>query len=43
MTWLCPQLPGILRWFPVTNIDVFELSPLENAIETMQNTNRELR
>ena len=37
------QLPGILRWFPVTSSDVFELSPLENAIETMQNTYRELR
>jgi hypothetical protein len=37
------QLPGILRWFPVTHCQVFELSPLENAIETMQNTYRELR
>jgi len=37
------QLPGILRWFPVINTEVFELSPLENAIETMQNINRDLR
>ena len=37
------QLPGILRWFPVIGTDVFELSPLENAIETMQNINRDLR
>ena len=37
------QLPGILRWFPVISTEMFELSPLENAIETMQNMNRELR
>ena len=33
------QFPGILRWFPVVQSQVMELSPLENAIETMQNTN----
>ena len=37
------QLPGILRWFPVTQSSVSELSPLQNAIETMQNTYRELK
>ena len=37
------QFPGILRWFPVVQSQVIELSPLENAIETMQNTNRELK
>ena len=37
------QFPGILRWFPVTQSQVMELSPLENAIETMQNTYRELK
>ena len=37
------QFPGILRWFPVVQSQVMELSPLENAIETMQNTNRELK
>merc|ERR1719318_2480966 len=37
------QLPGILRWFPVVQSQVMELSPLENAIETMQNTYRELK
>ncbi|CAH1397385.1 unnamed protein product [Nezara viridula] len=32
-------LPGILRWFPVTSTDTYQLSPLANAIETMQTTN----
>ncbi|CAM1325956.1 DOCK2 (predicted), partial [Pycnogonum litorale] len=36
-------LPGILRWFPVTSSHVFEISPLENAIETMTNTNVKIR
>ena len=29
-------LPGILRWFPVTAADTYHLSPLQNAIETME-------
>lgn len=37
------SLPGILRWFPVENSNTFEISPLRNAIETMENTNKELR
>ncbi|KAG8228173.1 hypothetical protein J437_LFUL014408 [Ladona fulva] len=36
-------LPGILRWFPVTSADTFEISPLQNAIETMETTAKELR
>lgn len=35
--------PGILRWFPVTQHNVFELSPLENAIETMEHSNNKIR
>ena len=35
-------LPGILRRFPVTNSNTFELSPLENAIETMESTNKKI-
>ncbi len=35
-------LPGILRWFPVVDTLVFELSPLETAIETMETANRQL-
>lgn len=33
-------LPGILRWFPVTATQTFQISPLKNAIETMENTNK---
>lgn len=36
-------LPGILRWFPIERVEVIELSPLRNAIETMENSNKELR
>ena len=35
-------LPGILRWFPVIQSRVFELSPLQTAIETMEQANRQL-
>ncbi|XP_018575461.1 dedicator of cytokinesis protein 2 isoform X2 [Anoplophora glabripennis] len=35
-------LPGILRWFPVQYVNVIEISPLQNAIETMEKTNRTL-
>lgn len=33
-------LPGILRWFPVTSADTFQISPLRNAIETMEKENK---
>ncbi|NXQ23100.1 DOCK1 protein, partial [Peucedramus taeniatus] len=33
------KLPGILRWFEVKSVYMMEISPLENAIETMQLTN----
>ncbi|NXG21339.1 DOCK1 protein, partial [Grallaria varia] len=33
------KLPGILRWFEVISVFMVEISPLENAIETMQLTN----
>ncbi|XP_014489472.1 PREDICTED: dedicator of cytokinesis protein 1 isoform X4 [Dinoponera quadriceps] len=36
-------LPGILRWFPVTSSDTYLVSPLRNAIETMEATNTALR
>ena len=35
-------LPGILRWFPVVETRVFELSPLQTAIETMEQSSRQL-
>lgn len=35
-------LPGILRWFPVQYVNIIEISPLQNAIETMERTNRTL-
>ncbi|XP_011063239.1 PREDICTED: dedicator of cytokinesis protein 1 isoform X2 [Acromyrmex echinatior] len=36
-------LPGILRWFPVTSSETYFVSPLRNAIETMEATNTALR
>ena len=36
-------LPGILRRFPVIQTNTIELSPLENAIETMENSNTKVR
>lgn len=35
-------LPGILHWFPVTSSRSLEISPIENAIETMESTNRKI-
>ncbi|XP_014661425.1 PREDICTED: dedicator of cytokinesis protein 1-like [Priapulus caudatus] len=35
--------PGILQWFPVVETERHEVTPLENAIETMENTNTKLR
>ncbi|CAH2001464.1 unnamed protein product [Acanthoscelides obtectus] len=37
------SLPGILRWFPVEHTQVHEISPLRNAIETIERTNKTLR
>ncbi|XP_072538135.1 dedicator of cytokinesis protein 5 isoform X2 [Salminus brasiliensis] len=34
--------PGILKWFEVKSISVDEISPLENAIETMELANEKL-
>uniref|UniRef100_A0A3Q3ILQ4 Dedicator of cytokinesis 1 n=1 Tax=Monopterus albus TaxID=43700 RepID=A0A3Q3ILQ4_MONAL len=36
------KLPGILRWFEVKSGSTEEISPLENAIETMQLTNEKI-
>ncbi|XP_044753163.1 dedicator of cytokinesis protein 1 [Coccinella septempunctata] len=36
-------LPGILRWFPVINVEIHEISPLLYAIETIEKTNKKLR
>ncbi|XP_075468365.1 dedicator of cytokinesis protein 1 isoform X2 [Ascaphus truei] len=36
------RLPGILRWFEVKSVFTVEISPLENAIETMQLTNEKI-
>ncbi|KAM6953621.1 dedicator of cytokinesis 2 [Aplochiton taeniatus] len=35
----CYKLPGILRWFEVDDTKHSTLSPLENAIETMESAN----
>ncbi|XP_071494855.1 dedicator of cytokinesis protein 1-like [Diadema antillarum] len=37
------KLPGILRWFEVTDTFTEELSPIQNAIENMEDVNRKLR
>ncbi|KAM9462475.1 dedicator of cytokinesis protein 1 isoform 1-T1 [Clarias gariepinus] len=36
------KLPGILRWFEVISVSAEEISPLENAMETMQLTNEKI-
>ncbi|KAF7653372.1 hypothetical protein LDENG_00083840 [Lucifuga dentata] len=36
------KLPGILRWFEATDMKHTNLSPLENAIETMESTNEKI-
>ncbi|XP_042199746.1 dedicator of cytokinesis protein 2 [Callorhinchus milii] len=36
------KLPGILRWFEAVHMSMCEISPLENAIETMQKTNNKI-
>nr|XP_023666077.1 dedicator of cytokinesis protein 4 isoform X2 [Paramormyrops kingsleyae] len=40
---LVQSLPGISRWFEVDKRDLMEVSPLENAIEVMENKNLQLR
>ncbi|ESO09209.1 hypothetical protein HELRODRAFT_109536 [Helobdella robusta] len=35
--------PGILHWFPVTSTQTFDVSPLELAIETLEETNQKLK
>uniref|UniRef100_A0A8C6MCI1 Dedicator of cytokinesis 5 n=1 Tax=Nothobranchius furzeri TaxID=105023 RepID=A0A8C6MCI1_NOTFU len=42
-TYVCAyHFPGILKWFEVKSVSVEEISPLENAIETMEKTNEKL-
>ncbi|XP_018587206.2 dedicator of cytokinesis protein 5 [Scleropages formosus] len=36
------RFPGILKWFEVKSISVEEISPLQNAIETMEMANEKL-
>lgn len=36
-------LPGILTWFPVLTTSSYSLSPIENAIETMEKSNAKLK
>ncbi|XP_035997911.1 dedicator of cytokinesis protein 1 isoform X4 [Fundulus heteroclitus] len=36
------KLPGILRWFEVKSVYTEEISPLENALETMQLANEKI-
>ncbi|XP_035282476.1 dedicator of cytokinesis protein 4-like isoform X1 [Anguilla anguilla] len=40
---LVQSLPGISRWFEVEKRELIEMSPLENAIEVMENKNLQLR
>lgn len=37
------MLPGILRWFSVIKVQTVEVSPLQNAIETMEATNTKIK
>ncbi|XP_066570294.1 dedicator of cytokinesis protein 5 [Amia ocellicauda] len=36
------KFPGILKWFEVKSVSVEEISPLQNAIETMEMANEKL-
>ncbi|XP_041854443.1 dedicator of cytokinesis protein 5 isoform X2 [Melanotaenia boesemani] len=36
------RFPGILKWFEVRSVSVEEISPLENAVETMEMANEKL-
>ncbi|KAH9503217.1 Dedicator of cytokinesis protein 1 [Bulinus truncatus] len=36
------SLPGIVGWYPVIDTDVIAVSPIENAIETMEEKNKKL-
>ncbi|XP_058841773.1 dedicator of cytokinesis protein 4-like isoform X6 [Acipenser ruthenus] len=40
---LVQSLPGISRWFEVEKRELVEMSPLENAIEVIENKNLQLR
>ncbi|XP_064422203.1 dedicator of cytokinesis protein 3 isoform X2 [Latimeria chalumnae] len=40
---LTHTLPGISRWFEVEKREVVEVSPLQNAIQVVENKNQELR
>ncbi|XP_073915440.1 dedicator of cytokinesis protein 3 isoform X7 [Castor canadensis] len=40
---LTHSLPGISRWFEVERRELVEVSPLENAIQVVENKNQELR
>ncbi|XP_006633511.2 dedicator of cytokinesis protein 4 isoform X1 [Lepisosteus oculatus] len=40
---LVQSLPGISRWFEVEKRELIEMSPLENAIEVIENKNLQLR
>ncbi|CAN8023877.1 unnamed protein product, partial [Ixodes persulcatus] len=37
------MLPGILRWFVVVKTQTVEVSPLQNAVETMESANAKIR
>jgi len=36
------SFPGILRWFEVEDTSIYNLSPLQNAISTVENQNKDL-
>ncbi|XP_043944609.1 dedicator of cytokinesis protein 4 isoform X2 [Protopterus annectens] len=40
---LVQRLPGICRWFEVEKRETVEMSPLDNAIEVLENKNQQLR
>jgi dedicator of cytokinesis protein 1 len=35
-------LPNILRWYPIVKVESVDVSPIENAIETLEGTNQKL-
>ncbi|KXJ24494.1 Dedicator of cytokinesis protein 1 [Exaiptasia diaphana] len=40
---IATPLPGILKWFPVISTTTEEISPIRNAIETVEQKNQQIR
>jgi hypothetical protein len=41
--WSSQTFPGIMSWFPVVRDTLLKVRPIENAIETLENANENMR